>query len=112
MMAMASAPEARCPAATEFQPLRNQSTPANFRIALTTPISAPPAMKPEAISVPFSWRAEFTASSLLRLLTYQLMAPPTSRGRLRSRGMNMPRQKARAGTLNTVRRMAIAAPIP
>ena len=30
------------------------STSANLRIALTTPISAPPAMNPEAINVPFS----------------------------------------------------------
>ena len=31
-----------------------QSTLANFKIALTTPISAPPAINPEAIRVPFS----------------------------------------------------------
>ena len=42
MMAMASPYWA-------FQPVRNQSTLKNLSRALTTPISAPPAMKPEAI---------------------------------------------------------------
>lgn len=39
--------------------------------ALITPISAPPAMKPEASKVPFSPRAALIASSLLRVVTYQ-----------------------------------------
>ena len=81
-------------------------------MALTTPIRAPPAMKPEAMRVPFSWRALLTAASLERVLTYQEIAPPTSSGRLRSMGMNMPRANGRAGTLNAVRISAIAAPMP
>lgn len=42
--------------------------------ALTTPINAPPAMNPDANRVPFSPRAALTAASLLRVVTYQLMA--------------------------------------
>ena len=37
------------------------STSANLRIALTTPMSAPPAMNPEAMSVPFSVRAALSS---------------------------------------------------
>ena len=53
-----------------------------------------------------------TAASLERVLTYQEMAPPTSSGRFRSMGMNMPRANGKAGTLKSVRRRAIAAPMP
>ena len=67
--------------------------------ALITPINAPPAMKPEANSVPFSPRAALTALSLLRVVTYQLIAPPTTSGMFSSSGMNMPNAKANAGTL-------------
>ena len=95
-----------------FQPFMNQSTPANLRMAETTPMRAPPAMKPLAMSVPFSWRLRLSSASLLLVLTNQEIAPPTSSGRLRSMGMNIPRQNARAGTLKTVRSIAITAPIP
>ena len=44
--------------------------------------------------------------------TYQLTAPPTSRGRLRSSGMNMPRQNARAGIFRKLSTRAMTAPIP
>ena len=53
--------------------------PPKRKAALTTPIKAPPAIKPEASNVPFSKRAEFKLWSLLRLPTYQLMAPPVQR---------------------------------
>ena len=75
------------------------SMPPNFSRALTTPIKAPPAMKPLAMSVPFSPRSAFTLASLLREVTYQLMAPPTSSGTFSSNGINIPRAKARAGIL-------------
>ena len=81
-------------------------------MALTTPIRAPPAMNPDASNVPFSPRALLTASSLLREVTYQLMAPPTSNGRFSSNGMNIPSAKARAGTLQNVSTNASAAPMP
>ena len=48
--------------------------PPKRKAALTTPIKAPPAIKPEASNVPFSKRAEFKLWSLLRLPTYQLIA--------------------------------------
>ena len=69
-------------------------------------------MKPEAMRVPFSCRAAFTAASWERVLTNQEMAPPTSRGRLRSMGMNMPSAKGRAGTLQKFSTRAMAAPMP
>ena len=90
----------------------NMSTSANLRIALTTPMSAPPAMNPDAISVPFSMRASFVALSWLRVLTNHEMAPPTSIGMLRSRGMNMPSAKGSAGILKNVSTRAMRAPIP
>ena len=58
---------------TKLMPLKRMA-------ALTTPISAPPAMNPEASRVPFSPRSAFTSGSLLRLVTYQLIAPPTKSG--------------------------------
>ena len=88
------------------------STFANLRMALTTPMRAPPAMKPEAMSVPFSVLSSFNALSLLRLPTNHEIAPPTSIGMLRSIGMNIPRAKGRAGTLKNVRTRAMTAPIP
>ena len=51
-------------------------TPPKRIAALTTPISAPPAMKPDASSVPFSPRSALRAASLLRLVTYQLRHRP------------------------------------
>ena len=87
------------------------STFANFRIALTTPIKAPPAMKPDAMRVPFSIRASLTVWSLLRVLTNHETAPPTRRGRLSSSGMNIPRQNARAGTPHQFKTRAITAPM-
>ena len=41
-----------------------------------------------------------------------MMAPPTSKGIFSSSGINIPRAKARAGTLNQLRTMAISAPMP
>ena len=76
-----------------------------------TPIKAPPAMKPEAMRLPFSPRFLLMVSSLLRVVTYQLTAPPITKGTLSSRGMNIPKAKARAGTLHSVRMIAIAAPM-
>ena len=60
--------------------------PPKRKAALTTPIKAPPAIKPEASNVPFSKRAEFKLWSLLRLPTYQLIAPPIKSGVFRSKG--------------------------
>ena len=88
------------------------STSANLRMALTTPMSAPPAMNPEAMSVPFSTRASLRALSLLRLPTNHETAPPMSIGMLRSSGMNIPSANGSAGTLKNVRMRAITAPIP
>ena len=56
------------------------STPAKRKAALTTPIKAPPAMNPEASKVPLFSRALFKSSSLLRVDTYQLISPPTTKG--------------------------------
>ena len=95
-----------------FQSAMNQSTLKNFSSALTTPINAPPAMNPEAISVPLFRRASFRALSFERVLTYQEIAPPTSNGRLRSIGMNIPSANANAGILKKVSTMASTAPIP
>ncbi len=55
----------------EAHPLRNQSTSANFSRALTTPISAPPAMKPDAISVPRSKRALLRSASSFERVRYE-----------------------------------------
>ena len=79
--------------------------------ALTTPMSAPPAMKPEAMSVPFSPRSLLMFSSFVRVVTYQLIAPPTTSGMFSSIGMNMPSAKARAGTPQSVSTMARTAPM-
>ena len=94
----------------EAHPLRNQSTSANFRRALTTPISAPPAMKPDAISVPRSKRALLRASSFERFETNHATRPPTTSGAFSSIGMNMPSAKASAGTPIEVSTSASAAP--
>ena len=79
-------------------------------MALTTPISAPPAMNPEAISVPRSMRALFSAASFERFETNQAIRPPTTSGALSSIGMNIPSAKARAGTPMAVSTRARAAP--
>ena len=100
-------------AGTESPMSDNQiSNPANFSNALTTPISAPPAIKPLAMSVPRSPRCLFTSASLLREVTHQLIAPPTTSGTFSSKGMNIPNAKANAGTLHSVRIMANSAPMP
>ena len=91
---------------------KNRSMSAKRSTALTTPIKAPPAMKPDAMSVPFSLLASLISLSLLRVFTNQAMAPPTRRGRFKSIGMNIPNANGRAGNLQSVRMMAIAAPIP
>ena len=70
------------------------------------------AMNPEAMSVPFSWRASLTLLSLLRVLTNHEIAPPTNIGILRSNGINMPSAKASAGTFRKFRIMAMTAPMP
>ena len=88
----------------------NQSAPQYFRIALITPIKAPPAINPEAINVPRSRRALFTFSSLLRVPTYQLTKPPINSGVFKSNGINIPRAKANAGTPIIVKINAKAAP--
>ena len=88
------------------------STSANLRIALTTPMRAPPAMNPEAINVPFSVRAALSSLSLLRLPTYHETAPPMSIGMFRSIGMNIPRANGSAGILKNVSTRAITAPMP
>ena len=87
-----------------------QSAPAYFNIALITPIRAPPAINPEAIRVPLSRLALFTASSLLRVDTNQLTNPPTNQGVFNSNGINIPKAKAKAGTPIMVRIKAKAAP--
>ena len=85
--------------------------PAKRMAALTTPIKAPPAMKPDASRVPFSRRTLFRAWSLLRFPTYQLLAPPISNGVFNSSGMNMPNANAIAGILQKFRMMASTAPM-
>ncbi len=80
--------------------------------ALTTPINAPPAMKPEARRVPLSFLALLISSSFERVLTNQLTRPPTSNGAFNSKGMNIPRENARAGTPSQLRRTARTAPTP
>ena len=112
MMAIASAPLQIAPSAHLFQSYMNQSAPANLSTAETTPIRAPPAMKPDAISVPFFTLASFTSLSLLLLPTHQEMAPPSRSGKFKSIGMNIPRQNANVGTLQKFSSSAMAAPIP
>lgn len=72
-----------------------QSAPAYLSTALITPIKAPPAINPEAIRVPLSFRALLTASSLLRVETYQLTRPPINNGVFNSSGINIPRGQGR-----------------
>ena len=86
--------------------------PKKIIAALTTPMRAPPAMKPDAKRVPRSLRALLTFSSLLRLPTNQLMMAPTSSGALSYRGMNIPSEKGRAGTFNQLSSRARIAPTP
>ena len=93
-----------------FHDEANQSAPKYLSSALTTPISAPPAIKPDAISVPRSRRAFFPRSLPLRLATYQLIRPPTRSGVLSSSGMNIPSANASAGTPIIVKISASAAP--
>ena len=88
------------------------SKPPKRSSALTTPISAPPAMNPLAMSVPRSPRSWFSFLSLERVVTNQFTAPPTSSGRFSSRGMNIPRAKGSAGIFAAVRAMAMRAPMP
>ncbi len=85
--------------------------PPKRKAALTTPIKAPPAIKPEASNVPFSKRAEFKLWSLLRLPTYQLIAPPIKSGVFRSKGINIPKANANAGILQKFNTTARTAPI-
>ena len=87
-------------------------TPQKRIPALITPIKAPPAMNPEARRVPFSLRSEFIASSLERVVTYQLIAPPTKSGIFNSNGINIPNANASAGIPQSVSTMARTAPIP
>ena len=89
----------------------DHSTPPNFNKADTTPINAPPAMNPLAIRVPFSPRSLFTFSSLDRDVTYQFMAPPTTRGTFNCNGINIPSEKARAGIWQRSSTIAITAPV-
>jgi hypothetical protein len=79
-------------------------------MALTTPISAPPAMKPEAIRVPRSARALLSAASFERVVTSHATSPPTTSGALRYMGMNIPSEKGRAGTPIPVSTSASTAP--
>ena len=65
--------------------------------ALTTPIMAPPAINPEAMSVPLSLRALLVALSFDLELMSQAMKPPTKSGMFKAKGINMPKEKARAG---------------
>ena len=104
--------ESHCPTAEVFQCGMVRSSPPNLMTALTTPIKAPPAMKPEATSVPFSLRAVLTALSLERVDTYQATNPPISRGTSSDIGINIPRAKAKAGTRHSVKTTAITAPMP
>ena len=85
--------------------------PAKRVSAANTPNRAPPAISPELISVPRSRRALLTASSLLRVATKYAIAPPTRIGVLSWRGMNMPRQNARAGTPSQLSNTARMAPV-
>lgn len=89
----------------------NHSTPTNFNTADTTPINAPPAIKPEAINVPRSKRALFNASSFEREDTNQATRPPITNGAFKYIGINIPNENANAGTPIAVKTNAKAAPI-
>ena len=69
-------------------------------------------MKPEASNVPFSPLSVLIVESLLRLVTNQLTAPPTTNGTFSSNGINIPSAKANAGILQRVRIIAKTAPMP
>ena len=69
-------------------------------------------MKPDASRVPFSPLSVFNAASLLREVTYQFTAPPTTNGTFNSKGINIPNAKAKAGILQRVKMIANTAPIP
>jgi len=74
--------------------------------ASATPMSAPPAMNPDARRIPRSWRG-LTASGPspgLGRETIQLRIPPSRMGVFSSIGRYIPRAKARAGTF-TMRRI-------
>ena len=85
--------------------------PQNRRRADTTPIKAPPALKPLAISVPVSPRSLFTELSVERVVTSQFIAPPTSNGALSSIGINIPKAKAKAGMRKKFNIRAMMAPV-
>ena len=67
------------------QPDSMKSAPKKRRAALTTPIKAPPAMKPEANKVPSSPLDSLMALSFVRDVTYHCIKPPTNNGMFRSR---------------------------
>ncbi|MGC4000174.1 MAG: N-6 DNA methylase [Anaeromyxobacter sp.] len=87
-------------------PSRNRSS------AVMTPMSAPPAMKPDAISVPRSWRAAATFSSFDDRLSSQAVAAPRISGELRSMGRYMPSARARPETPHISAATAKTAPRP
>ena len=87
-------------------------SPPNCMPALTTPINAPPAMKPEASSVAFSFLRWFRLMSVDRELTYQFTKPPTISGKFSCKGMNIPKAKARAETPQQVSMIEMIAPMP
>ena len=104
--------ESHCAGALASHSALAKLMPPNCMAALTTPIKAPPAMKPEARSVPRSPRRLFNSAEVEREVTYQLTAPPTMSGRLSCKGMNMPRAKARAEMPQALSRSEMRAPMP
>jgi hypothetical protein len=94
---------------TKAVPVRSSM---NLSTAAKTPTRAPPAMKPEAMSVPWSWRALATAPSFEERRSSQATAAPTTSGELSSMGRYMPSAKASPETPHSSRATAKTAPMP
>ena len=99
-----------CEPAVAYQSVWKKSRPPNFIAAETTPINAPPAMKPDASNVPRSRRALLRAASVERVETYQLIKPPTMSGVFKYKGMNIPNAKGNTGTPSKLSNKAKIAP--
>src|SRR5208283_1855155 len=78
-----------------------QSKPPNLRNAAMTPNSEPPAMNPDAMSVPRENRALFNFSLFEREVTHHETIPPMTSGVFSSCGIYIPSAKA-SGEIFTI----------
>src|SRR5271169_5841738 len=87
-----------------------QSKPPNLRNAAMTPNSDPPAINPDAISVPRENRALSSFSFLERVVTHQETMPPMTSGVFSSCGIYMPSANASGEMLTITRINEMTAP--